>query len=370
MKTGEKKMSEIENKIMNIMEKIEYGFPDEDGNNLIITNPKKYEEDFYKFYYLLTPTELLEKKYGVCWDQVELERYLFEKNKINVKTYFIYINDNDNLPSHTFLTYQSHNNFYWFEHSWYQYKGIHKYNSLKELLLDVKQKFINSHKDVDSTYTFVYEYTKPKEHINCQDFYHYCEKQKLINLNPPLYFYHLVNKNADLSHGIISLQYMYDHKLYDLFDKYVDKYKERIVSSWNITKYKNRSKDSLTREEILDALNIFRGKYGTSYIYFFKYPPTEKLGTRMKNLLKYKDIYRIDINNEEIQKNIIDIFYGYDKSNSDNKKLTKDYYENISEEEYFSKYNDSLTLNFSMLNHIGIAFKDNHCLKEFLVKIK
>ena len=162
---------------------------------------------------------------------------------------------------------------------------------------------------------------------------------------------------------------MYDHKLYNLFDKYVDKYKERIVSDWTITKYKNRCKDSLKREEILDALNIFRGKYGTSYIYFFKYPPTEKLGPKMKNLLKYKDIYKIDINNEQVQKNIIDIFYGYDKSNSDNQLLTKEYYENISEKDYFAKYNDNLILNFSMLNHIGIAFKDNYCLKDFLKKI-
>lgn len=110
------------------MEEIEYGFPDESGNNLMISNPQKYDQDFDKFYYLLTPDELLEKKYGVCWDQVELERKLFEENEIKVNTYFIYIYDNENLPSHTFLTYQYHNSFYWFEHSWHQYKGIHKYN--------------------------------------------------------------------------------------------------------------------------------------------------------------------------------------------------------------------------------------------------
>lgn len=72
-------MLEIENKIMNIMEDIEYGFPDENGNNLIISNPKKYEQDFYKFYYLLTPTEFTRKKYGVCWDQVELEMNIYLK---------------------------------------------------------------------------------------------------------------------------------------------------------------------------------------------------------------------------------------------------------------------------------------------------
>lgn len=44
---------------MNIMEDKEYTFPDKNGNNLIISNLQKYEQDFYKFYYLLTPTELL-----------------------------------------------------------------------------------------------------------------------------------------------------------------------------------------------------------------------------------------------------------------------------------------------------------------------
>ena len=86
----------------------------------------------------------------------------------------------------------------------------------------------------------------------------------------PLYFYHLVNKDADLSIGLLSLKYMYDHGLYEEFDKYTDKYKYRIVNSWQIEKYAGRKEESLTREEILDALNIFRGAEGTNYIYFFK----------------------------------------------------------------------------------------------------
>ena len=185
----------------------------------------------------------------------------------------------------------------------------------------------------------------------------------------PLYFYHLVNKDADLSIGLLSLKYMYDHGLYEEFDKYTDKYKYRIVDSWQIKKYAGRKEKSLTREEIVDALNIFRGTEGTNYIYFFKYPPKESLGPRMKEILKYKDIYRIDINSELVKSNIRDIFYGYDGSNSDNKVLTRDYYENISEEEYFSKYDDNLKMNFAPLNHIAIAFKDDYCPITLLEKI-
>ena len=186
-------------------------------------------------------------------------------------------------------------------------------------------------------------------------------------MTKPLYFYHVVNKDADMSLGLLSLKYMYDNGLYDLFDKNTVKYIDRITKDWNIDKYKGKS--NLTREEIIDALNIFRGEYGSEYLYFFKFPLTKELGPKIEELLKHKDIYRIDINDPEVVKHIKDIFYGYDMSNSDNKMLDKEYYENITEEEYFSKYDDSLAMNFSTLNHISIAFKDGYCPVKILKKL-
>jgi hypothetical protein len=89
----------------------------------------------------------------------------------------------------------------------------------------------------------------------------------------------------------------------------------------------------------------------------------------MEEVLKYKDIYKININDEEIMKNIKDIFYGYDMSSSDNKLLDKNYYEKITKEDYFSKYDDSLKMNFKTLNHIGISFKGGNCPMNFLEKV-
>ena len=352
--------------IMNTMEKINYGYLDENENNLFDEN-----DSWYKYldekYYLLNPEELMNKKYGICWDQVELERKLFVEKNIKVETYFICIYDGINNPTHTFLTYQDNDKFYWFEHSWNRYKGIHEYNSIKELLLDVKNRFIIDNGNDRDSYTFVYRYSKPNYHLSCSDFYKHCENGVLIELNEPLYFYHVVDKNADLSKGILSLKYMYDHHMFSLFDKYASKYTKRIVDDWNISKYKG--KESLTREEIIDALNTFRGEYGTSYIYFFRYPLNKKLGKKIENLLEEKDIYRININSEIIQKSIKDIFYGYFDSNSDNRILDKSYYENISEEEYFSNYDDTIEMNFSKLNHISIAFIKDYCPIEFLEKV-
>lgn len=353
------------NEIMQIMENITYGFKNKEGQNILDINP---DWDFSS-YYLQTPDELIKTKCGVCFDQVELERKLFKEKNIEFKTYFICIHDGDMMPSHTFLAYKDNDTYCWFEHSWGIYKGVHKCKSELELLLDVKKKFALSHPYVsEDAYIFVYEYDEPKSHISCTQFYQYMETQKLIKLNKPLYFYHLVDKEADIKLGLISLEYMYNNKMYDLFDKYILKYKERIINDWNIKKY--AGKENLTREEYIDALKIYRGINGPNYIYFFKYPLYKKLGSKINELLKYKDIYRININDEELQKRILDIFYGFDMSNSDNKKLNKKYYETVTKKEYFEKYNDNEKMNFSKLNHIGISFKDSICPLKYLEKVE
>ena len=171
-------------KIMDTLNNIEYGFKDKNGNNLI--NSVIWDKEFYNFYYLLSPEELLNSKCGVCWDQVELERKLFNDANIECDTYFIYIDDNENLPSHTFLTFQLNNKYYWFEHSWYDMKGIHEYNNFEKLLNDVKIKFLDSRKNEinpDLNYDiFMYKYNQPKYHINCDEFYDYIKTQKKIDI--------------------------------------------------------------------------------------------------------------------------------------------------------------------------------------------
>ena len=167
-------------KIMNVMEEIEYGFLDNNRNN--ICDNVDLEDTFNKVYYLMSPEELLNKKIGVCWDQVELERKLFGENNIKNETYFIYIDDKNNLPSHTFLVYYVDNKVYWFEHSWFDEKGIHEYNNLNDLLNDVEIKFIKSRenevpKGLD---VHIYKYNKPNYNISCNEFYNYIFTQKKI----------------------------------------------------------------------------------------------------------------------------------------------------------------------------------------------
>lgn len=171
-------------KIMDELNDIEYGFKDIYGNNLI--NSEIWDTDFSNFYFLLSPEELLNSRCGVCWDQVELERKLFNDLNIDCDTYFIYIDDKENLPSHTFLVFQLNNKYYWFEHSWYDMKGIHEYNNLDTLLNDVKIKFIDSRKNeinLELNYdTYIYKYNQPKYHITCDEFYSYIYTQEKINV--------------------------------------------------------------------------------------------------------------------------------------------------------------------------------------------
>ena len=185
-----------------------------------------------------------------------------------------------------------------------------------------------------------------------------------------LYFYHLVNKDIDITkNGLISLQYMYDNSMFDLFDKSSEKYINRIVNDWNLENFKARDPKTLSREDIIEALNTFRGPNGSNYIYFFRYAPFKELGSKMANILKNKSIYRIDLNSEDIKENILEIDYGHEKARKDLKKLDRLYYEKVAESEYFSEYNENIPLIFSSLNHIAIAFKNGYCPFNLIEKI-
>lgn len=124
----------MENDIMNIMNDIKYGYLDINGNIHYVI-----DKDFESLYTLQSPGETLNNKVGVCWDQVELERYLFDKKNIKFNTYFIVYYSDNICPTHTFLIYKIDNDYYWFEHSWEKYRGIRKYSSENIALNDIKE---------------------------------------------------------------------------------------------------------------------------------------------------------------------------------------------------------------------------------------
>ena len=165
--------------IMNLMENIEYGWIDKNNNKYNVV-----DESYSDNYILQDTKEIIKNKIGVCWDQVELERYYFKGNDWNIKSYFIVHYDNDKCPTHTFLTFEKNDKYYWFEHAWERFRGIHEYQTQKELLFDVKNKFIKYelNNNYEKNNLIIYNYKKPNYHLNVQEFYRHCESGHHISI--------------------------------------------------------------------------------------------------------------------------------------------------------------------------------------------
>lgn len=173
-------MEKLEN-IMKKMNEIEYGFCLND-KNIYPEDDNKWENEFGKNYYLQSPEQLLQTKLGVCWDQVELERYFFEQEKINCKSYFIVEYDGVEYPTHTFMLVFLNDKCYYFEHSWEPYRGIKEFNSIDEALNSVKMQFQNMlmKRNISIEEIVIYEYKKPQYHITADDFFKHCENGKKL----------------------------------------------------------------------------------------------------------------------------------------------------------------------------------------------
>ena len=108
---------------------IEYGY---------LTRRGKIEledySDFYHQYRLQSPRQVVENRVGVCWDQVELERYIFSKYiKLPFETYYIVCNNRER-GTHTFLIYKKDNKSYYFENSYEKFRGIKEFNNTRDII--------------------------------------------------------------------------------------------------------------------------------------------------------------------------------------------------------------------------------------------
>lgn len=165
--------------VMYLMDNIKYGWYDDEGvfySNLSSNNCSKYK--------LKNPKDIITRRAGICWDQVEVERFYLSIHDLNIKTFFMYYEDGINDESHTFLTYQIGNKFYWFEHAWEEYAGIREYNEMSSLLQDVKDKFISNlmvdnYRD-EKIHCYIYE--KPRVGLNVAEFYEFCKQGEKVDL--------------------------------------------------------------------------------------------------------------------------------------------------------------------------------------------
>lgn len=175
------------------------------------------------------------------------------------------------------------------------------------------------------------------------------------------YFYHLVPKGSDVTkNGVVTLQWQWQHDK-KAFKKNSDKYRDRLVGAWGI--YPNRSPESLSDTEVLEGIKTFRGNEdGADRIYMFAYPPYNALGDKMRDVLKGKDLYCVNISSKEVKKYISTVYWGYRNSDGRNEELDKRWYADVSKEEYFKDYSEENGgLLFAPLNHIAVVPK-NGCI--------
>lgn len=90
--------------------------------------------------------EVLKKKKGHCYDQVEFEKVIFKKLGIKYGGLFMIEYKEGEWPkgynTHSLLYYYEDNKIYWFENAWYDQRGIHGYyKNIDDLKDDLASKW-------------------------------------------------------------------------------------------------------------------------------------------------------------------------------------------------------------------------------------
>lgn len=160
---------------------IKYGVKDDDGNiydGWDNEESSSFQQACATKWKFSNAQTIIEKGYGHCFDQTELERDWFSNNNYEYKTFFSYYNGEFEYPCHTFLVFKDKNedNWYWFEHASYSNRGIHKFDNLESALEEQRKRSIEFanylqpiSEEAVKSYTLL-EYEKPNYGINNDEF--------------------------------------------------------------------------------------------------------------------------------------------------------------------------------------------------------
>lgn len=170
IKTPEELLSFMKNNI-------KYGFIGEKDGKIYSPEQEGWGKGGSPAQRLQSPEEILGSGYGICWEQVELEKQWFAKNNFEFKTFLLMFGKDvsQKNPAHTLLAYKKDNNWYWFENTLDSHNGIHKFDSLDDLVGHVKAILINNALNSGSTENDVekhkvYDYNVPAYGCNTDEF--------------------------------------------------------------------------------------------------------------------------------------------------------------------------------------------------------
>ncbi len=167
---------------------INYGYLGNNGR-VYHFDDSDFDKDWYNKYVLQSHNDLEKNLYGTCFDQVEFEREWFFNHNFELKTFFVMLLlDYENYyPTHSFLAFKDKDMWCWFENSDYNNRGIHRFNSLDELLNNQLEKQINYLKtfnasDEELNHIIIREFNKPKSGISASEYLDYVIASKEINI--------------------------------------------------------------------------------------------------------------------------------------------------------------------------------------------
>ena len=182
-----------------------------------------------------------------------------------------------------------------------------------------------------------------------------------MDFNIPFNFYYMLydpNKSKQLT-GIMTPNYLYKHRKFDVLDDILDPYRRVIIFKWGMYNYTDPK--YLNREEIMDAINIRGGADILNSIYLLRFIPSVTLGPKMKELLSDCRIFKLNLNDIKIDKFTNNsINWGWDVKIP--RKLNRMYYDQVTYDEYVRNYRENILYNkielFSHFNRVQIKIND------------
>lgn len=145
--------------------------------------------DWDRYFRLATPQEFAQRRVGTCWDYTTFEAQYFKDHFPDIpwKAWYIVFDDRADMPTHTFITFQYGNNYYWFESSFKKFCGVWKASSEADIVNavmtgmdDHDRKKLGRSLIVLPYYVFNYDASSPKlYHTTCEQFMHLVEQNQI-----------------------------------------------------------------------------------------------------------------------------------------------------------------------------------------------
>ena len=147
---------------------LSFNIPHDQESLLIWMDKIEYDKSI-KDWRLKSPKEVKKTKLGNCHDQSLFALYMLDKFGYSCgQLFFIELNEGETVGgnTHTLTWYKEADKYYWFEHSWENYRGIHgPYSSLEELKVDVYKSWGNDNDINSKKYERIEFFDKPHYEI-------------------------------------------------------------------------------------------------------------------------------------------------------------------------------------------------------------